>query len=429
MSGADTLQLTPDESAMLAGADGAAVALAMRVVVQLARTLQAPRLVPVASAHIDSALYHGRVSLDFADRLVDLGARVRVPTTLNVGSMDLLHPHYVRTDTAHEREVADGGRSLMSAYVAMGCTASWTCAPYQLPGRPSFGEHIAWAESNAIVFANSVLGARTDRYGDFLDIAAAITGRAPFSGLHTTAARRGQVVIDCTALSAETVAAEAFWPTLGYLAGGLSGTRNPVFTGLPADTGEDRLKALGAAAASAGGVGLFHVVGRTPEAPTLHAALQGAAPEEVHVLDEAMLRSARRDLSTFDDGAIDAVSIGTPHASFDELTQLAELLEEGPPIHPDVDFFVSTGRAQLAFAEETGAAGILRAAGVRVVVDTCTYVTAMLAPSVRRVLTNSGKWAHYAPANIGVDVMLVSMRECVDSARTGRVVLEGGAAG
>lgn len=419
-----TLELTAEEEEMLAGAEGEAVALAMRVVVQLAKTLQAPRLVPVTSAHIDSALFHGQVSLDFANRLVELGAKVRIPTTLNVGSMDLLHPHYVRTDTPEQRVVARGGRELMSAYLAMGCTASWTCAPYQLPDRPAFGEHIAWAESNAIVFANSVLGARTDRYGDFLDIAAAVTGRAPYSGLQATAARRGQVVIDCTGLSASVIATETFWPTLGYLAGEISGTRNPVFTGLPEDTSEDQLKALGAAAASAGGVGLFHVVGRTPEAGTLRKALQGEPAEETHVLTHEMLRAARRELSNFLDGEIDAVSIGTPHASFAELTRLSQLLEDGPPLHPGVDFFVSTGRGQLVLAERSGAAQTLREAGVRVVVDTCTYVTAMLSPRARRVMTNSGKWAHYAPANIGVEVLLGTMNECVASARAGRVMLD-----
>ncbi|KNY04020.1 aconitase X [Microbacterium sp. GCS4] len=423
MTGAVALLLTDDEESMLAGRDGEAVALAMRIIVRLAKTLQAPRLVRVSSAHIDSALFHGQASLDFANRLVELGAKVRIPTTLNVGSMDLLHPQYVRTDTEEQKTVAEGGRELMSAYLAMGCTASWTCAPYQLPDRPRFGEHIAWAESNAIVFANSVLGARTDRYGDFLDIAAAITGRAPLSGLQATPARRGQVIFDCTELSDKDLAEETLWPTLGYIAGTISGSKNPVFVGLPADASEDQLKALGAAAASAGGVGMFHVVGRTPEAPTLTAALHGNPPEKGVKVNAETIRRARRKLSTFEDGPIDAVSIGTPHASFDEITRLAALFADGPPPEENVDVFVSTSRRQLALAEESGAAEILRHAGVRIVVDTCTYVTAMLSPTSRRVMTNSGKWAHYAPANIGVEVVLGSMAECVASARAGRVVL------
>ena len=138
----------------------------------MANVGDAERLIDIASAHIDSCLYHGRAGLDFAERLLDGGGRVRVPSTLNVSSLDLLHPELVRLDA----DTAADARRLMDAYVAMGCRPTWTCAPYQLPERPAFGTHVAWAESNAIVFANSVLGARTNRYGDFIDICAAITG-------------------------------------------------------------------------------------------------------------------------------------------------------------------------------------------------------------------------------------------------------------
>ncbi len=140
----------------------------------------------VTRAHIDSCLYHGQVGLDFAERLLAGGASVTVPATLNVSSLDLLHPELVLLDD----ETRGRARRLMDAYVAMGCRPTWTCAPYQLPDRPAFGEHVAWAESNAIVFANSVLGARTNRYGDFIDICAAVTGRVPDHGLHTDEGRR-----------------------------------------------------------------------------------------------------------------------------------------------------------------------------------------------------------------------------------------------
>ncbi len=182
--------LTDEDRAMLEGERGDAVALAMRILVEMARVWEAERLIDITSAHIDSCLYHGRAGLDFAERLAEGGARVVVPTTLNVSSLDLLHPELVRLDA----ETAADARRLMDAYVAMGCRPTWTCAPYQLPERPAFGEHVAWAESNAIVFANSVLGARTNRYGDFIDICAAITGRAPLAGLHLDANRRATVV-------------------------------------------------------------------------------------------------------------------------------------------------------------------------------------------------------------------------------------------
>lgn len=424
MTGAGVLAdpaLSAEETAMLAGDQGPGVALAMRIVVGLARVRGAAALVEIGSAHIDSCLFHGRAGLDFAERLVDTGAEVRVPTTLNVGSLDLLHPGLVREQTGDEREVAAGGRRLMDAYVRLGARQTWTCAPYQADSRPGPGEHVAWAESNAIAFVNSVLGARTDRYGDFLDICAAVTGRAPLAGLHLDDARRGQVVLDCGRLSPATLDLDLTYPLLGYLAGTVAGTRNPVLVGIPADVGEDRLKAFGAAAASSGGVAMFHVVGVTPEAPTLDAALCGSEPEAVVEVTPHDLRATRAELSTGTGSRLDAVSLGTPHASYDEIAALARLLEDGPAIHPSVTCYLSTGRSVLAEAERDGLIESITRAGVRIVVDTCTYVTSILGPDVRVVMTNSGKWAHYAPANLGVDVVIGSLAECVRSARAGEV--------
>src|SRR4029453_14118971 len=174
------------------------------------------------------------------------------PTTLNVASLDLLHPERFRGNP----DTARAARRLMDAYVAMGCRQTWTCAPYQLPERPGFGEHVAWAESNAIVFANSVLGARPARYGDFIDICAAITGRVPNAGLHLTGRRRGQLVFDVRALPDGLLHQHALSPLVGPLVGARSGRLVPVVDGLPAGVDEDRLKALGAAPASSGGVGV-----------------------------------------------------------------------------------------------------------------------------------------------------------------------------
>lgn len=418
------MQLTVEERAMLDGAYGPGVAMAMRVVTGLARASGATRLIEISSVHVDGCLYHGQASVDFAERLVQLGSEVCVPTTLNVGSLDLLHPGLVRTASPAERGVAAGGRRLADAYAALGARPTWTCAPYQADVRPALGEHIAWAESNAIAFVNSVLGARTDRYGDFLDVCAAITGRAPYAGLHLDENRRGQVVLDCSSLGNEILDRDLTYPLLGYLAGSSVGTANPVFTGLPVGVAEDRLKALGAAAASAGGVALFHVVGTTPEAPTLEVALHDRPPERTEVVTAEMLAAARRELSTAKGERLDAVSLGTPHASLDELRTLADALADGPPIHDDVTVYASTGRTVLEQARSLGIVGVLESAGVRLVLDTCTYVTSILAPSTRVVMTNSGKWAHYAPANLGVDVVLASLSECVASARAGRVVLD-----
>lgn len=416
-----TLALNYVEQAMLEGEHGPAVALSMRIITELGRIRGAEDLVDIESVHIDGCIFYGQAGLDFAQRLVELGGQVRVPTTVNVGSVDLIHPSLILQNTEKEKWVAQGGRDLMQAYVDLGCRQTWTCAPYQMDSRPDEGSHIAWAESNAIVFANSVLGARTDRYGDFVDIAAAITGKAPRGGLHVNANRHGDVVLDCTSLSQAALQTDVTYPLLGYLAGAIAGTSNPVLVGLPADVSEDALKAVGAAAASSGGVALFHVVGRTPEAATLAEALGPNVNAPVHHITAQRLNAARQELSTAREERLDAVSLGTPHASVDEIAQAYAATKDGPPLAESVAFYISTGRSVFAEAKTRGHVAALEEWGVTFVLDTCTYVTSILRPGTRTVMTNSGKWAHYAPGNMGVDVVLATLEECETSATTGIV--------
>ncbi len=415
-----TLELSPDDRARLAGEAGEADRLAMTVIVRLARAMAADRLLDVTSAHIDSCLYHGRSGLDFALRLADGGGRVRVPTTLNVTSLDLLHPDLYAGDAAH----AEQARRLADAYERMGCAPTWTCAPYQLPARPAFGEQIAWAESNAIVFANSVLGARTHRYGDFVDICAALTGRVPAAGLHLAENRHGEILFRIGALPDDLTASDVLYPVLGHLVGYRAGIRIPVIEGLPPDLGEDLLKAMGAAAASSGGVGLMHVVGSTPEAPTTEAALGGRRPREVVAVSPEMVVAARDDLSTTAGGGLSAVCLGTPHYSAAELERTATLLA-GRRVNPAIELYVSTGRDVLAAVSPEWIEAI-EGAGARIVTDTCTYITPIIRNRRGAVMTDSAKWAFYAPSNLGVDVVFGSAQECVASAVAGSVTRDSG---
>jgi len=411
------LELSPDDRARLDGSHGEAASLAMRIVVEMAGVMGADRLIDITSAHIDGCLYHGRAGLDFAERLVAGGGRVVVPSTLNVGYLDLLHPDLYRGDVS----TATQAKRQMDLYVQMGCRPTWTCAPYQLAERPAPGEHVAWAESNAIVFCNSVLGARTNRYGDFLDICAAITGRVPNAGLHRDEDRLAKVVIRLDGLPERLLGSDALFPILGHVVGKEVGSAVPAIVGLPTGTGEDRLKALGAAAASSGAVAMFHAVGITPEAPTLEAATGGAAVPEIRITLER-LRAARDELSTAAGDELGAVSVGTPHASTSELERLVGLLGRGARVHEGVRFYVNTGRDVLNEAERRGWIGALDAAGVQVVTDTCTYISPILGEVRGAVMTDSAKWAWYAPGNIGVDVVIGSLEDCVLSAMTGRVV-------
>ena len=388
----------------------------MRLVVRAAEATGADRLIDITAAHVDSCLYHGEASLDFADRLVDGGARVAVPATLNVGAVDLLHPELNLGDPA----VVARGRLLMDRYRALGARPTFTCAPYQLAdSRPGLGEQVAWGESNAIAFCNSVLGARTNRYGDFIDIAAAITGRVPDAGLHRADARRATLVLRLANDVPEPLrASDALAPVLGLVLGRRAGSAVAAIEGLPPRQTEDRLKAIAAAAASSGSVAMFHVVGSTPEAPTLEAATHGRpAPVEEVTLPE--LRTARDELTSSSGEALAAVSLGTPHASLDELERYTTLLGRR---RVALECLVSTGRDVLAGAEERGIAARLREAGVELLVDTCSYIAPVLRHAVGPVMTDSGKWAYYAPGNIGAEVVFGSTEECIASALAGRVV-------
>jgi len=392
----------------------------MRLVLRAAEATGATELIDVSGAHVDSCLYHGEASLDFVDRLVDGGARVGIPTTLNVGAVDLIHPETYRGDP----RTAERGRLLMDRYRALGARPTFTCAPYQLAdSRPSLGEQVAWGESNAIAFCNSVLGARTNRYGDFLDIAAAITGRVPYAGLHRTDARRATIVLRLAPDVPDALRdADVLFPVLGIVLGRRAGSAVAAIDGLARGQSEDRLKALGAAAASSGSVAMFHVVGSTPEAPTLEDALHSGQPNAVEDIGLAELRVARDQLSTARGDRLAAVSLGTPHASAAQLRGYAALIGERR-VHPDVHCLISTGRDVLV--SQPQAAGRLRDAGVELLVDTCSYIAPILRRTDGAAMTDSAKWAHYAPGNVGVDVAFGSARECIDSAVSGRVVRDG----
>ncbi len=410
--------LDDEMAALLTGAAGPAAATAARLVVATAELLGAADLVAVESAHIDGCLYHGDSGVLFAERLAAGGGRVRVPATLNVGALDLLHPERVRFDAAR----AAMARRQMAAYEALGCRPTWTCAPYQTGHRPRVGAHVAWGESNAVAFVNSVLGARTNRLGDFLDICCALTGRAPNTGLHLTANRRAAVVLDVTRLSLALKEREAFYPVLGSLVGRIAGSAVPAVVGLPPGIPEDRLKALGAAAASSGAVALFHVIASTPEAPTLDAALQGGPLGERIAVTPAMVRDARDALSTAAAGAgarIDAVAIGSPHlsrAEFDALHGFAAGISRFA-----VPFYACTSRAVWQDLERDGAAAALAAKGIVPVIDTCIVVAPVLPAASGVLMTNSGKFAYYAPGNTGYATVFGSLADCVASAAEGVV--------
>lgn len=369
--------LSEYDRALLADAHGPAARMAMSILTRMAEIQGARELLSISQAHIDSTIYMGEAGLEFAERLAGWGAKVAVPTSLNVSGLDECHWR----EWPVPEDWAGKAQRQMRAYQSMGCVPMWTCAPYQTSMAPKFGQQIAWGESNAIVFANSVIGARTERYPDLLDICAAITGRVPALGLHLTENRAGQLLIRLDEIPHPLQQDDSFYPVLGILVGRLAGHRIPVISGLTVKPAEDQLKAFGAAAASSGAVALFHIVAVTPEAPTLEAAFQGRPVLADHTITLDQLREVRRGLTTATGTKLDMVVLGSPHFSAAEFQQLAPLVD-GKRRHADVQFLVTTSRIMSAQACEKGALAPLEAFGARLTVDTCILATPMLPKSI-----------------------------------------------
>lgn len=415
---------TTDEQ-LLEGRQGEAAQMAMRIVVRMADVLGADELMDVSQGHIDGCGLLSGASLEFAEMLAGKGAKVAIPTTLNMGPLDL--QNYRQFDIDEEfaaRAIRQG-----AAYTAMGCIPTWTCAPYQSYLTPRFGQQIAWGESNAIVYANSVLGARTNRYGDYMDICAAITGRVPKCGLHLSENRKGQVLFRLPDIAGALLQTDAFYSILGHYIGKAAGERIPVIEGMPASATGDQLKAFCAAVASSGGVALFHAVGVTPEAETRQQAFGGQEPEGVVDITSADLQEADRDLSPAGVGTpLDLVIFGCPHFSFEEFRRLTELIrietDSGNMLNKRVRFVVISSETSYALAKRADFPDDLEDFGVEITLDTCPFHTPMVSKSTKVIMTNSGKCSYYAPGELGVEVAFGTMADCVKSAVAGRVCRE-----
>lgn len=411
------LQLTTEDRAQLAGGRGEAARMAMSIVVRMAEICGAESLMDISAAHIDSTVYQGEATLEYAERLANLGAKVVVPSTLNVSGVDEHHWREWATPPAY----AANAHRQMVAYQSMGCVPTWTCAPYQTEHKPTFGQQIAWGESNAIAFANTVIGARSERYPDLFDICAAITGRVPALGLHLTENRAGQLLLRLQGVPREVQQDDSFYPVLGHLLGRIAQERIPVVEGIEVTPAEDQLKALCAASASSGAIALMHLVGITPEAPTVDAAFQGKTPQQTQDITMTELRAARRELTTADGEKPDMVVLGSPHFSLAEFKQLAPLLT-GKHRHPEVQFLVTSSRLMSSLAKQSGYLDALEAFGGKITVDTCVLTTPMLFPETKVLMTNSAKYAYYSPGLLGTKVVFGTLEDCVRSAVEGRVI-------
>lgn len=404
-----SIELTAHDRALLDGSQGKAAQVAMQIVLRMAHIQGAKYLVDITQAHIDGCIYTGPASLRFAQQLVAWGAKVRVPTTLNSISVDQRRWRELGIDPA----LGVPASALGDAYMAMGAQLSFTCAPYLLDSAPKAGEQIVWAESNAVVYANSVLGARTLKYPDYLDICIALTGRAPLIGCHLEDQRKARLHIEVPPLSNLD---DSFYPLLGYHIGALAGSRIPLVSGLQQQHPNlDDLKAFGAAFATTSAAALFHIAGVTPEALDPTRVIDGPLPVFKLSLEE--LRLSWQELNSARDARVDVVSLGNPHFSLSEFARLASLCQ-GRHRHPDVVLAITCGRTVLEQARVAGHIAVIEAFGAVIISDTCWCMLGepVIPPTARNLMTNSGKYAHYAPGLVGRRVHFASLAECVDAA-------------
>ena len=399
------LHLSAEEKAMLAGEAGPGVAKAMEIVVALGRIYGAATLTPVASVQVSGVSYKnlGDAGLAFLEAWAAQGARVRVPTTLNPAGMDLDNWRALGFSEAF----AQRQQAVISAYTSLGITPTCTCTPYLVGHAPSFGQRIAWAESSAVSYANSVLGARTNREGGPSALAAAISGRTACYGLHLDQNRQATVMIDVRC----PIRSEADLGALGYLIGQLVENRVPYLRFHDWRPEDLELNALGAAMAASGAVALYHVEGVTPEAKAGSVLQSGA--------ETLVMENLAPGFETLDGACeeIDLVSLGCPHASLAELRRVADHIEGR---HVKAALWITSARSTRQAATSEGLVDRIEAVGGRVVADTCMVVAPVGELGFRSMATNSAKMAFYAPAHSGLAVRYGTLEQCLDAAVTGR---------
>jgi cis-L-3-hydroxyproline dehydratase len=412
----DGFTLTEVDRGFLSGAFGEAGRLAMRIVLQTARIEGATELIDVEMAHIDGCFYQGPAGLRFIRRLTELGARVRVPSTMNAICVD--RRKWRGQGVAEALGLPSD--ALADAYVEMGVSPSYTCAPYLLATAPKSGQKIAWGESNAVVFANSVLGARTLKYPDYLDILVAITGRAPATDCYLEERRRATVRIDLPPLGTLD---DSFFPLLGYHVGKLATNDVPLICGLEGHAvSHDDLKAFGAAFATTSAAAMFHILGITPEAETVEAAIGPGCKVRRVTVTLPELAETWAELNSARASEVDLVALGNPHFSLTEIQALARLCD-GRRKADGAALIVTCGREIFDEAQAAGLVSRIRAFGGQFLNDTCWCFIGepIVSGGLRGIATNSGKYAHYGTSVAGNIFHFASLARCVDAACAGRM--------
>jgi predicted aconitase len=423
------MRLTEVERAVLDGAQGELRREALDYIVQLGEAFDAECLVDISYCHYpaEMAIYPGSVedALEYAQRSAADPTRpcAAVPTTTSTLCADLERPG--STGCPSELEALQA--RIEAAHQALGLLPTYTCTPQQLGFIPPTGSFIASVESSAIIYYNSVLGARTNRGGQ-LTRYSAICGKYPLLGYLRDEQRAGSLLFNIEIAPPRLRTSDA-WSALGFHIGALAGSGVPVLCGLPPAT-QEQLLALGATLATSGAVTLYHIPGQTPEARTVEEAFQGRSPQAVYTVTEADLNHAYDRLRTIPAGAaVDFVTLGCPHYTLAQLSEVAQRLA-GRHVADGVRVWICTNRMTRAAASAAGYTQTLEAAGALVVADTCPVESHMRqstcrqyglrVPNVMAMVTDSAKMARYVGDLIGCKTALTDRNGCIAAALSGR---------
>ncbi|MBD3209804.1 DUF521 domain-containing protein [Candidatus Micrarchaeota archaeon] len=373
------VNLSKEEQKMFDGEVGEAARQSMEILVAMGKIYDAEKMIPVSSAQVSGVSYKtiGDAGLEYLQDLVRKGAKTRVPTFLNPAGMDEAQ----WKEMGVPGDFAEKQLEILDAYSKMGIMKTCTCAPYFIGIRPREGEHVAWAESSAVSFANSVLGARTNREGGPSALAAAVCGVTPAYGLHLDENRKANIVVD---VQCELKTAADFG-ALGSAIGKLAKRKYPAFRGIKSAT-EEQLKVLGASMAATGSVPIYFVENITPEYNIADDAGQ-------MTFTDFQLRSSKDELDSGEKPQL--VTIGCPHASLEEIREIAEMVQEKKPT---TEFWVCTARKLKDEAGRLGYTEKIEKAGGKVVADTCMVVCPLERMGYHVTGTNSGKAAKYLPS-------------------------------
>jgi predicted aconitase len=390
------MRLTTEEKDMLSGKEGHASKKSMEILVALGEIYGAKRLVPVSSVQVSGVSYKnlGDAGIEFLRELAEDG-RARVKTTLNPAGMDLTNWKLQGIDSGFASKQLE----IIDAYRRLGLEISCTCTPYLAGNEPRLGDHIAWGESSAVVYANSVLGARTNREGGPSALAASLTGRTPLYGYHLDENRVATLIVDVAA----TLSTSEDFSAMGYFVGKVVKNGVPYFRGIR-EAGLEESKELSAALASSGGVAMFRMASVTPEA--------GRAPKGTETIS-----FGRRDLEEAtaglnDEGDPDFVSVGCPHCSLKELATIAGLLRGRRVTR---EFWICCSREVKRQSDEKGYSKVIEGSGAKFACDTCMVVAPIETLGFRVVATNSAKACHYLRNN-GLRVRFLTLDRCVAEA-------------